>query len=107
MQLFTVPPTAGGPTQLTTSPWGIASSFSWSPDGRWITCVADGSVCLVDATAGHLVRLTPPVQGDSAPRPEACVFSPDGTQIAYVRRMPAGDGTLHNQLFTVDVPRAC
>ena len=107
VQIFTVPPTAGGPTQLTTGPWGIASSFSWSPDGGWIACVADGSVCLVDATAGHRVRLTPPVQGDSAPRPEACVFSPDGTRIAYARRVPAGDGTLHNQLFTVDVPRAC
>ncbi|MFM8414807.1 MAG: DUF3748 domain-containing protein [Planctomycetota bacterium] len=107
VQIFTVPPTGGEPKQVTASPWGIASSFTWSPDGRWIACVADGSVCLLDATAGRLRRLTPPVHGDSAPRPEACVFSPDGTRIAYARRMPAGDGTLHNQIFTVDVPGAC
>jgi hypothetical protein len=30
------------------------------------------------------------------------VFSPDGTRIAYVRPMPAGGGTLHNQIFIVD-----
>jgi hypothetical protein len=35
-----------------------------------------------------------------APRPEACVFSPDGRQIAYVR--PVRDGThCWNQLFAV------
>jgi hypothetical protein len=102
VQVFTVSPTGGPPTQLTACPWGVASSFTWSPDGRWIACVADGSVCVVNATDGTLHRLTAPVRGASAPRPEACVFSPDGTRIAYVRPMPAGGGTLHNQIFIVD-----
>ncbi len=105
VQLFTVPAAGGPPTQLTTSPWGIASSFTWSPAGEWIACVADGSVCLVDAADGTLQRLTPRTPVASGPRPEACVFSPDGTRVAYVRRMPAGDGGLHNQIFVVDVPR--
>lgn len=106
VQIFTVPPTGGEPTQLTASPCGIESSFTWSPDGRWIACVADGSVCLVDAADGQLQRLTPLARDHSAPRPEACVFSPDGGRIACVRRMPDGDGGMHNQIFVVEVPPA-
>ena len=104
VQIFTVSPAGGEPAQLTRSPWPIASSFTWSPDGRWIACVADGSVCRVDSVAGNLHRLTPPVGDESAPRPEACVFSPDGRWIACVRRVPAGDGATHNQIFVVEVP---
>ena len=104
VQIFSVSPTGGEPTQLTHGPWGIASSFSWSPDGRGIACVADGSVCVVDAADGNLRRLTPPVRDGSAPRPEACVFSPDGTRIAYARMVRAGDGATHNQIFVVEAP---
>jgi hypothetical protein len=103
VQIFTVPPTGGVPTQLTQGRWGIASSFTWSPDGRWIACVADGSVCHVDASDGSPHRLTPPLRDDSTPRPEACVVSPDGTRIACVRRVPDGSGRIHNQIFVVDV----
>ena len=104
VQIFTVSPTGGGPTQLTHGTPGIASSFTWSPDGRWIACVADGSVCRVDASDGSLDRLTPPLRDDSTPRPEACVFSPEGTRIACVRRVPDQAGQVHNQIFAVDVP---
>jgi len=103
VQIFTVPPTGGAPTQLTQGRWGIASSFTWSPEGRWIACVADGSVCRVDASDGSLHRLTPSLRDDSTPRPEACVVSPDGTRIACVRRVPDGSGHIHNQIFVVDV----
>ena len=103
VQIFTVPPTGGAPTQLTGSPRPIASSFTWSPDGRWIACLADGSVCRVDTADGSLHRLTPPLRDDSTPRPEACVFSPDGTRIACVRRVPDQAGRIHNQIFVVDV----
>jgi Tol biopolymer transport system component len=45
------------------------------------------------------------------PRPEACVFSPDGRRIAFMRSA-AGRSTphgppaaeVHNQIFVVDVP---
>jgi hypothetical protein len=106
VQIFTVPPPGGGPTQLTTGPRSIASSFTWSPDGRWIACVVDGSVCLVDTADGQLQRLTPLARDQSAPRPEACVFSPDGRRIACVRRVPDTSGRIHNQIFVVEVPPA-
>jgi len=114
VQLFTVSPAGGGPVQVTHGEWPVASSFSWSPDGSRIAYVADRSVCVVDAAGGAGRRLTDRTIA-APPRPEACVFSPDGRRIAFMRRVaappPAGGpqrgdtgDTGHNQLFVVDVP---
>jgi len=104
VQLVTVDPAGGAPRQLTRGAHGITSAFTWSPDGMRIACVIDGSVCVLDAASGEALRLTEPVRDASGPRPEACVFSPDGCRIAYVRHVAAG-ATTCNQIFTVDVPR--
>lgn len=37
---------------------------------------------------------------DTAPRPEACVFSPDGGKIAFLRRKASG-GHEANQILVV------
>ena len=102
VQLLTVSPSGGEPRQVTHERSSIDSAFTWSPAGDRLACVIDGSVCLVDARDGEVLRLTPQT-GEPGPRPEACVFSPDGRRVAYVRRVgsPAGE---FNQLFTVDVP---
>lgn len=103
VQLFTVSPLGGEPRQITHDAWGVASCFSWSPDGERMAYIADGSVMAVDAATGASTRLTPALRDDTAPRPEACVFSPDGTQIAYVRTVPDAHGTgHHNQIFVVN-----
>jgi len=102
VQLFAVSPRGGEPRQVTHERSSLESAFTWSPSGDRLACVIDGSVCFVDARDGEVSRLTPPT-GDLPPRSEACVFSPDGRRVAYVRRVgsPAGE---FNQLFTVDVP---
>jgi len=110
VQLFTISPNGGGPVQRTHDDWPVASSFTWSPDGRWITYVADGSIFVVDVASGTSTRLT--VRDAVAPpRPEACVFSPDGRRIAFMRSMVSrgmqhGDqeAAVHNQIFVVDAP---
>jgi hypothetical protein len=88
-QLWTVSPNGGPPRQVTTNPWPIASAFTWSPDGRWIAHVMDNSVCVNEAASGKTTRLTPRTDDASSPRPEACVFSPDGKNIAFMRRLPS------------------
>jgi len=109
-QLFTVSPNGGEPVQVTRDDWSVASSLSWSPDGRRIAYVADTSVFVVDAASGASMRLTDRTIA-APPRPEACVFSPDGRQIAFMRSAaglstPHGDpaAEVHNQIFVVDVP---
>lgn len=100
VQLWTVSPNGGPPMALTHNPWPIASAFSWSPDGRFIAHVLDGSVCVTDSTTGETTRLTPRDNETNALRPEACVFSPDGRKIACVRRIRE-EGGFSNQICVV------
>lgn len=95
-QLWSVSPNGGAPRQLTHGAGGVASTFTWSPDGRWLAHVSDGSVCLTEAATGQTRRLTARRTDDTAPLPHACVFSPDGKQIAFTRRSGGW-----SQIFTV------
>jgi hypothetical protein len=101
VQLWTVSPNGGPPRQLTSDRWDVASAFTWNRDGSAIAYIADGSVMVFDAVTGDSRRLTTanPAADQQAPRPEACVFSPDGGQIAFVRQVPAANGTAFNQIF--------
>lgn len=110
VQLFTVSPHGGKPVQVTRDAWSVASSFSWSPDGGRIAYVAAGSVCTVDVASGESRRLTDRAI-PTRPRPEACVFSPDGRRIAFMRSVagrstqPGGPAAKsRNQIFVVDAP---
>lgn len=96
-QLWTMNPAEREPRQVTDSAMPMASAFTWHPDGRRVACIVDSSVSLIDTVTGTVTRLT--AKTDEPPRPEACVFSPDGTNIAFVRRI---DGI--NQICVVEVP---
>lgn len=82
VQLWTVTP-AGESQPVTTGRQSVGSCFTWHPDGERVACVMGGCVCVVDATTGAVRPLTEP--GEHPPRPEACVFSPDGRRVAFVR----------------------
>ncbi|MDT0164281.1 S9 family peptidase [Actinotalea sp. AC32] len=64
------------------------TSTAWSPDGRWIAFVraepkGRPQLHVVEADGGEPVLLTDAPLGVSEPR-----FSPDGTRIAYLARVP-------------------
>jgi Tol biopolymer transport system component len=103
VQFWTVSPNGTPAEQLTRNPWPVASAFSWSPDGAFLACVMDGSIFLTDAQTGQARRLTT-VEAESPPRPEACVFSPDGKSIAFVRRAKS-QGKACNQIYTLRLDR--
>lgn len=100
VQLWTVSPNGGPMRQVTRNPWSIASAFTWSPDGRRVGYAMDNSICVTDVASGKTDRLTARTDDGNAPRPEACVFSPDGGKLAYVRRVREG-GQPANQIFVV------
>lgn len=100
-QLFTISPAGGPPRQVTRGPHAVESAFTWSPDGRRIAHVRDHRVCVTDVASGKTVPLTDRATGDDAPSPLACVFSPDGAKIAFLRR-PGGV----NQICVVDAQTA-
>jgi hypothetical protein len=99
-QLWTVSSAGGAPRQVTRNATGIASAFTWSPDGRRIAHTMDGSVCLTEVATGRTTRLTGRRTGTDAPEPFACVWSPDGRQIAFTRRVAQGPVTF-SQVFVV------
>lgn len=98
VQLWTVSPNGGAPTPLTHNAFSVASAFSWSPDGQRLAHVMDNSVCVTEVRTGQTVRLTARFSDAEAPRSEACVFSPDGRYIAYLRPQAQGDAAF-NQIF--------
>jgi len=107
VRLFTACPAGGPVAPLTRGGVGVESAFTWSPDGRLVAHVSGWGVRLVDVAGGESIALAEsPPPGVTAPRPEACVFSPDGRRIAVVRGVAAGGagGPVHNQIFVVDVP---
>jgi len=100
VQLWLVPARGGALRQITRNPSGIASAFTWSPDGRAIAHVMDGGVCVTDVASGATRRLT---SANAAPAlPLACVFSPDGRHIAFMRSVANG-GKAFPQIFAVAV----
>ena len=101
-QLWTVSPAGGSLRQVTSNAWPIASAFTWSPDGGQIAHVMDNSICVSEVVSSQTKRLTSRTDDVSAPRPEACVFSPDGKRIAFVRRLPP-PREFANQICVVDV----
>lgn len=101
-QLWTISPNGGQPSPLTRNPHPIASAFTWSPDGGHIAHVMDNSVCITATGNGATTRLTPRSDEATAPRPEACVFSPDGSKIAFIRRIPSPDAPA-NQICVVQI----
>jgi hypothetical protein len=103
VQLWTIPPQGGEPRQVSRNSHGIASAFTWSPDGRRIAHTMDGSVCVTEVATGRTTRITERRDGDDAPEPLACVFSPDARQIAFTRRVKSGGG-MFSQIFVVPVP---
>jgi Tol biopolymer transport system component len=102
VQFWTVSPNGGPISQVTHNTHPVASAFTWHPDGRQLAFVMDNSVCLTDVVTGETTRLTPRSDDATAPRPEACVVSPDGRRIAFVRRLPTGAG-FANQICVVAI----
>jgi hypothetical protein len=106
-QLWTVSPATGTLRQITRNVTGVSSAFTWSPDGRWIAHGLDGRVCLTDMTTGvtHPVAVRggkSPAAAAGAMQKEACVFSPDGLRIAFVRSAADG-GKTTNQICVIEL----
>jgi len=100
-QIHCIAPTGGTQSQVTSVPGGVTSAFSVSANGRWLAHTAEGCVCATEIATGRTLRLTEPRPAPLAPRPEACVFAPNGTQIAYVRPVLV-EGVLWNQVCIVE-----
>lgn len=106
-QIWTVSPATGELKQLTHNKSEVTSAISWSANGKWIAYGLAGQVCLTDTSTG----ITHPVAGRQQSttkheagemRKEACVISPDGRKIAFVRSKGDSTGTT-NQICVIQL----
>ncbi|MDR0807288.1 MAG: DUF3748 domain-containing protein [Enterobacteriaceae bacterium] len=98
VQVWLVSPEGGEPKQVTDGEFCVDSAFSWSPDGRNLAFIMEGSVVICDVNSGVVTRLTE--KTNPPPCPDAVVFSPNGEYVAYMREV---DG--FTQLFITGVER--
>ncbi len=101
-QLWTISPRGGEPVKLTHHDFDIGSAFTWSPDGRWLAYALAGDVAITEFATGKTRIITATPEGCGPVRPEACVWSPDGEKIAYLRQV-FGETSTWNQIFIVEV----
>ncbi|WP_395089232.1 DUF3748 domain-containing protein [Armatimonas sp.] len=94
IQLWLISPSTGTLRQLTRNKFPITSAFTWHPDGSQLAVIADGSVMTIDTATGKMRRLTK--RTSDAPLALACVFSPDGKQLAFLRHISGS-----NQIYIV------
>lgn len=101
VQFWTVSPAGGEPVQVSRGSAEPHSPFTWHPSGTAVSYVADGSVVWLDVDTGRMRRLTRRVSTSAGPTHHACVFSPDGSAIAYMRPASFPGGGRFNQLHIV------
>ena len=77
----------------------VQSAFTWHPDGERVAAVINERVAWIDMNDGRIEFLTQ--LKEFAPRPEACVVSPDGRRIAFLQPMRIGEQVL-NAVAVVD-----
>lgn len=92
-QLFSLSLRSGAAVQLSASEHDV-SDPRWSPDGRRLAFVRDGSIWVIDADGSRQVRVTEHPAGNSRPR-----WSPDGLRLAFVSRRRGW-----SQVWVIDAP---
>ena len=105
--LFTVPAEGGDVRQLTAGDFDHVDP-AWSPDGRWLACVANRSeeadftnvvdIWVVSTATGDARRLTESIGPCSMP-----AWSPDGSRIAYLGHNNEAMGATNLGLWVVPV----
>lgn len=103
VQLWGISPNGGIARPLSQLEQSVDTPFTWSPCGRFLATSAAGRLVRINATTGAAEFLTPPSPDGSEPR-HGVVFSPDGKQLAYNRRLPHPTGGAFFQVCIFDLP---
>jgi hypothetical protein len=92
----------GSITQVSFFPEGVGSCFTWSPAGDSIACASGRQIVVLDPFERRVVAQSEVL--DRPPRPEAVVFSPCGTKIAFVLPTGTTEAEVRNQVWCLELP---
>lgn len=91
MQLFTISPNGGNPSQLTDFDFSIQGPFNFSPDGQQIAYVADNSVFMTGVNSLKTTRITERAHDTSRPV-GAANWSNNGQMLCYNKYIESDEG---------------
>jgi len=107
-QIHLVSPNGGKDVRLTHNEWPVASSFNWSPNGRYIAYAMDNSIFVTDTregkTFGKSIRMTKRSGDERRPDVIGIAWSNRGDKIAFCRRIKYA-GIRFPQIFILTLRR--
>jgi len=96
-QIFTISPTGGKPTQLTSHDTDVQSAARWFPDSQHISYIWNNSIMKLKVGTRDAEVLTE----STDLQPTDIVIAHDGKSIAFNRQVPDEEGTLTKQIFII------
>lgn len=97
-QFFVVNVENGETRQISSHDFSATSAFTWHPDSQSVAYAGDGSILRVMLEGREVIRVTPRIDLASGPTHHACIFSPDGSKIAYLQPVES-NRSRHLQIF--------
>lgn len=103
VQIFSVTPDGGPLVPLSRLSESVEGPFDWSPDSKFLVCIAGAKIHRITAADGHAEVLTGLLPTGQQPR-YSVTYSPDGRSIAFNRLLPHPDGGSFLQICVLDSP---
>lgn len=103
-QIFTISPNGGKPKQITFHESDVEGSVRWSPSGKSIFYIWNGSICEVEISNLDFEKRLKIISKPSEPSPTNLVVSHDGNTLAFNRLIENPQSGLKNkQIFLIQL----
>jgi WD40 repeat protein len=100
VQIFGVSPQGGQPYQISKLTADVSGPFNISPEGKYIACLSDNNVWLINIRSGDAEQATFHHQIDRAVG--SVIWNNKGDQLAYNRYVKHTDGNAYLQIFLLE-----
>ena len=101
IQVFGVSPLGGQPYQISKLEAGVSGPFNISPDGKYIACLSDNNVWIIDILSRQGEQATFHQQHDKAVG--SVIWNNKGNQLTYNRYVKHADGNTYLQIFLLEL----
>jgi hypothetical protein len=101
VQVFGVSPQGGQPYQISKLTADVSGPFNISPDGKYIACLSDNNVWIINIRTGDAEQATFHHQLDRAAG--SVIWNNKGDHLAYNRYVKHTDGNAYLQIFLLEL----
>ncbi|RRN77936.1 DUF3748 domain-containing protein [Pseudoxanthomonas sp. SGD-10] len=101
INVFSASVNGGEEIQITRNKFDVQSGINLSPDGKYVSYVAENAIFVTEITTGKSTQLTESTDDSSKPV-GAVMWSPNGEKLVYNRYVQSENGN-YLQVFSLDV----